>query len=876
MHLTTDKQTLDDLSIFGKAGSESIYQLFNKTYTRGGALVLEELFRTPLSSDTLINERIDTIRFFQLGSIDFPLQGNRFEEVERYLSNTDPRSRLSNQGFTMSDYKLISNGVMALTEILHSLLAFLQNIRNAASAGPYGHDVERMLSLLKAKELEPVFRLKLSTKPSSGEVVERDNVFRFGYKSELEQLLRLVYRLDALTSIAQTATKKALVFPRALKPDVYRLNIKDVYHPLVPDAIPNSLLMTPDSNIVFLTGANMAGKSTFMKSTGIAMYLAHLGFPVPAKEMEFSVCDGIYTTINLPDNLTIGASHFYAEVLRVKNIAARLSAGKNLFVIFDEMFRGTNVKDAYEATIAIMEAFAKNRHSLFIVSTHIIEAGNVLKDRCGNMIFRYLPTRMRHNTPEYTYKLEEGITEDRHGMVIINNEQVVDLIKSPKQARQPSGKFIADKQTLEDLNLLGKFRLQSVYGLFNRVQTRGGEKLLEEMFNHPLTDHESINRRSALFAFFQEHKVRFPVSRSQFESIESYLSGGGGASLFRVAVSITGKKISEAVYHNPGLLQLQAGLAITVEALQTFSAFFEELARKDSQGVYGPQLQKARQIFQHPKIRTMLDNYQPQLSLPQLIRIDHLIRHALAKEMRALLDIIYHLDVCVSVAEAADLYGFSYANALPREENRLDISGLRHPSIQNAVSNKLQLAQQNNVLFLTGANMAGKSTLMKSFGIAVYLAHMGFPVAADKMSIAVKDGLFSSINVADDLNKGYSHFYAEVLRVKAVAQAINAAQDLYVIFDELFKGTNVKDAYDATFSVTEAFSDNDNCFFIISTHIIEVGTALQERRSNIRFSFLPTVMQGSTPKYTYKLEKGITSDRHGMMIIRNEGILEML
>jgi len=876
MHLTTDKQTLDDLSIFGKAGSESIYQLFNKTYTQGGALVLEELFRMPLSSDISINERIDILRFFQLGNIDFPLQGSRFEEVERYLSNTDPRSRLSNQGFTMSDYKLISNGVTALTEILHSLLSFLQNILDAVSVNPYAHDVQRMLSLLRAKELEPVFRQKPSARLSSGEVVERDNVFRFGYKSEMEQLLRLVYRLDALTSIAQTATKKALVFPRALKPNIYRLNIKDVYHPLVPGAIPNSLLMTPDSNIVFLTGANMAGKSTFMKSIGIAMYLAHLGFPVPAKEMEFSVCDGIYTTINLPDNLAIGASHFYAEVLRVKNIAGQLGAGRNLFVIFDELFRGTNVKDAYEATIAIMEAFARSRHSLFIVSTHIIEAGSVLKENCNNMIFRYLPTRMRRNTPEYTYTLEEGITEDRHGMVIINNEQVVDLIKSPKKARQPSGKFEADKQTLDDLNLLGKFRLQSIYGLFNRVQTRGGEKLLDEMFNNPLTDHVAINRRSALFEFFREQRVQFPVSRSQFESIQNYLSGGGGASLFRVAVGIAGKKISEVVYHNAGLLQLQAGLAITVEALQAFSVFFDELARKDARGVYSTQLQKAREIFQHPKIRTMLDSYQPQLSLPRLIRIDHLIRHALVKEMKALLDIIYHLDVCISVAEAADLYGFSHAKALPREENRLDISGLRHPSIQNAVSNDLHLAQQNNVLFLTGANMAGKSTLMKSVGIAIYLAHMGFPVAAGQMSFAVKDGLFSSINVADDLNKGYSHFYAEVLRVKAVAQAINTAQDLYVIFDELFKGTNVKDAYDATFSVTEAFSDNDNCFFIISTHIIEVGTALQERRSNIRFSFLPTVMQGSTPKYTYKLEKGITSDRHGMMIIRNEGILEML
>jgi DNA mismatch repair protein MutS len=94
--------------------------------------------------------------------------------------------------------------------------------------------------------------------------------------------------------------------------------------------------------------------------------------------MEFSVLDGIYTTINLPDNFGMGASHFYAEVLRVKKVAAALGQGRRLFVIFDELFRGTNVKDAYEATVALTSAFARRRDSFFVISTHIIEAGEVL------------------------------------------------------------------------------------------------------------------------------------------------------------------------------------------------------------------------------------------------------------------------------------------------------------------------------------------------------------------------------------------------------------------------------------------------------------------------------------------------------------------
>ncbi len=122
---------------------------------------------------------------------------------------------------------------------------------------------------------------------------------------------------------------------------------------------------------------------------------------------------------------------------------------------------------------------------------------------------------------------------------------------------------------------------------------------------------------------------------------------------------------------------------------------------------------------------------------------------------------------------------------------------------------------------------------------------------------------------------GYSHFYAEVVRVKTAAEATATGKHLLLIFDELFKGTNVKDAYDGTLAVTESFAEYDNCLFILSTHIIEVGDALKSH-TNIRFKFMPTVMDGMVPRYTYKLQDGITQDRRGMMIIRNEKILELL
>jgi len=172
----------------------------------------------------------------------------------------------------------------------------------------------------------------------------------------------------------------------------------------------------------------MAGKSTFLKAVGISIYLSQLGFPVPANYMETSVFDGLITTINIDDNIDKGHSHFYSEVLRVKHVAKKISESKNVFVIFDELFRGTNVKDAYDASLAIISAFAKVRKCFFMVSTHIVEVANDLQS-IDTIDFRYMETVFDNGNPTYSYKFKEGITEERLGMWIVKNEGIVEIIE---------------------------------------------------------------------------------------------------------------------------------------------------------------------------------------------------------------------------------------------------------------------------------------------------------------------------------------------------------------------------------------------------------------------------------------------------------------
>lgn len=440
--------------------------------------------------------------------------------------------------------------------------------------------------------------------------------------------------------------------------------------------------------------------------------------------------------------------------------------------------------------------------------------------------------------------------------------------------------FIADKQTLDDLNLLGKYKPGSIYSLFNKVRTRGGERLLDDIFRHPLSDPEEINRRSEVFGYFQEKAIAFPFDGEAFSVVEDYLSGGGPGNIAAAVAGVLRKRLMEALVKEESYGIIRLAISRTAAFLHAFRDFIGAFDERYAPGPLQKRIGNVKRILSDPRLAGLppetasLDG--ASLPWPKVASIHHLLTQVLQSEMAQLCEALYYFDLCIAVGKVAALKGFSYARALPEAAYVISAADLRHPSLERAIGNPISLEANSNVLFLTGANMAGKSTFMKAFGLALYLAHMGFPVAAKDMVFSVREGLYSSINVPDSLSMGYSHFYAEVRRVKTIAEAVSQSKSLVVIFDELFKGTNVKDAYDATLAVTAAFAGYRNCCFVVSTHIIEVGEALRAEHDNLQFAYLPTVMEGTTPQYTYRLTEGITSDRHGMMIIENENIIEII
>lgn len=430
MRLETDAQTLEDLRIFGKGEQPGIFDLYNDTQTRGGEKLLREMFRNPLSDVQAINHRRDIFAYFSEHKLAFPVDGSLLDTAEKYTAGTKDAGGV--RQVSMND-KDIENGVTAIIQLTQKLKVFVDTDVVKASV-PFAGEREAMAEILDSDVLQPVLREKNSAKISYSAMTAFDALFKSKGQVKIERLLELVYLLDVYLSVARVAVKHRFCFPKTHEKGSRILSVEGLFHPELKKPVVNDIAMKDHLSLVFLTGANMAGKSTFLRSIGTATFLAHMGFPVAAREMEFSIMDGLYTTVNLPDNLGIGASHFYAEVLRVKKIASELNKGKKLFVIFDELFRGTNVKDAHEATVAVAIGFARHQESRFIISSHIVEAAEQLGLEPG-VDFLFLPTRMNGVTPEYTYTLERGVTDDRHGMLIIRSEGILDILKNGKKGK---------------------------------------------------------------------------------------------------------------------------------------------------------------------------------------------------------------------------------------------------------------------------------------------------------------------------------------------------------------------------------------------------------------------------------------------------------
>jgi DNA mismatch repair ATPase MutS len=219
-----------------------------------------------------------------------------------------------------------------------------------------------------------------------------------------------------------------LHFPRFVEQVEPYFKAEGLYHVLLQTPVAYDLVLQPNENFLFLTGANMAGKSTMIKAVGSAVFLAHLGMGVPAKSLQLSLFDGLLSNITVTDNIARGESYFFNEVQRIKNTVFKINDGKKWLVLIDELFKGTNVQDAMKCSSTVIKGLMKIKNSLFILSTHLYEIGEELKPY-PNISFKYFETTVTEDQLAFSYQLKEGISNDRIGYVILRREKVVEMLE---------------------------------------------------------------------------------------------------------------------------------------------------------------------------------------------------------------------------------------------------------------------------------------------------------------------------------------------------------------------------------------------------------------------------------------------------------------
>lgn len=195
-------------------------------------------------------------------------------------------------------------------------------------------------------------------------------------------------------------------------------SVEGVVHPFVKDAQPNSWQMSR-GNICIFTGSNMAGKSTTLKAADLGCLVGIAVCLFPVKSMICPLYEGIYTSINLPDSLRDGRSHFMAEVLRIKEVMQKAVTGKRCLVVLDEMFRGTNAKDAFEASVAVNELLKSFSHCHFLISTHILEYAPKAFEKDSSCCFYYMEAEIIDDAFVCPHRLLSGISEARVGYWVV-------------------------------------------------------------------------------------------------------------------------------------------------------------------------------------------------------------------------------------------------------------------------------------------------------------------------------------------------------------------------------------------------------------------------------------------------------------------------
>jgi Mismatch repair ATPase (MutS family) len=247
-------------------------------------------------------------------------------------------------------------------------------------------------------------------------------LFRFeGWKKEfggcIEQWLEVIADIEALSSLAILKHDHPEWIMPEIRDSFLIFKSKSIGHPLLTKKpICNDLEMRKEERILLITGSNMSGKSTLLRTAGINLVLAYAGAPVCAENLCCSIMN-IYTCMRISDNLEENISSFYAELLRIRQLMDATKRKEPVFFLLDEIFRGTNSKDRHTGATVLIEKLSKEK-ALGMISTHDLELSDIEKrnSKVKNYHFREY---YKNNQINFDYKLRPGVSTTRNAIYLM-------------------------------------------------------------------------------------------------------------------------------------------------------------------------------------------------------------------------------------------------------------------------------------------------------------------------------------------------------------------------------------------------------------------------------------------------------------------------
>ena len=236
--------------------------------------------------------------------------------------------------------------------------------------------------------------------------------------NDFEKWVNTIAELEALCSISVIKCDN----PEWCMPNIVtessKIISKKMGHPLLGEKrVCNNLNMEDSCQVMLITGSNMAGKSTFMRTVGINIVLAYTGAPVCAEQFYCTIMD-LYSCMKVSDNLGQSISSFYAEILKIKNIVKASKEGKKVLFLLDEIFKGTNSKDRHTGAMILIKQLSKVGN-LGFVSTHDLELGEMANYKNSKIKNYHFSEYYKNNEIHFDYKLKVGVSPTRNAIYLM-------------------------------------------------------------------------------------------------------------------------------------------------------------------------------------------------------------------------------------------------------------------------------------------------------------------------------------------------------------------------------------------------------------------------------------------------------------------------